>query len=45
MLFRSALGVPAKLRLVAVTPEMILPNAAGYVLNARYFRDKMRRLD
>ena len=40
-----ALGVPAKLRLDSVTPEMILPNAARYVRNARDYRSALRRLD
>jgi carbonic anhydrase/acetyltransferase-like protein (isoleucine patch superfamily) len=40
-----ALGVPAKLRLDAVTPEMIEPNAANYVRNGRRYVDELRRLD
>jgi carbonic anhydrase/acetyltransferase-like protein (isoleucine patch superfamily) len=37
-----ALGVPAKLRLDAVTPNMILPNAANYVENAREYKEQLR---
>jgi carbonic anhydrase/acetyltransferase-like protein (isoleucine patch superfamily) len=40
-----ALGVPAKLRLDAVTPDMILENAANYVQNAREYREQLRRID
>jgi carbonic anhydrase/acetyltransferase-like protein (isoleucine patch superfamily) len=40
-----ALGVPAKLRLDAVTPQTILGNAANYVENAREYRTGLRRLD
>jgi carbonic anhydrase/acetyltransferase-like protein (isoleucine patch superfamily) len=40
-----ALGVPAKLRLGAVTPEMIEPNAANYVRNGRRYLAELRRLD
>jgi carbonic anhydrase/acetyltransferase-like protein (isoleucine patch superfamily) len=40
-----ALGVPAKLRLDAVTPEMIEPNAANYVRNGQRYVDELRRLD
>jgi carbonic anhydrase/acetyltransferase-like protein (isoleucine patch superfamily) len=40
-----ALGVPAKLRLDSVTPDMILPNAANYVRNAREYKTQLRRLD
>jgi carbonic anhydrase/acetyltransferase-like protein (isoleucine patch superfamily) len=40
-----ALGVPAKLRLDAVTPDMILESAANYVRNAREYREQLRRLD
>jgi hypothetical protein len=36
--------VPAKLRLDAVTPGMILDNAANYVRNARDYRTNLRRL-
>jgi carbonic anhydrase/acetyltransferase-like protein (isoleucine patch superfamily) len=39
-----AMGVPAKLRLDAVTAEMIAPLAAGYVENARRYRAELRRL-
>jgi hypothetical protein len=39
-----ALGVPAKLRLDAVSPEMIAPLAEGYVENARRYRSELRRL-
>jgi carbonic anhydrase/acetyltransferase-like protein (isoleucine patch superfamily) len=37
-----ALGVPAKLRLDVVTPDMILENAANYVANAREYRTQLR---
>lgn len=40
-----ALGVPARLRPGTVTPEMILPNAAGYVANGARYRAELRRLD
>ncbi|HEY8216618.1 MAG TPA: gamma carbonic anhydrase family protein [Acidimicrobiia bacterium] len=40
-----ALGVPAKLRLDAVTPQMIAPLAAGYVENGRRYLAELRRLD
>lgn len=40
-----ALGVPAKLRLGAVTPEQILPLAANYVDNAARYRAGLRRVD
>ena len=40
-----ALGVPAKLKLDAVAPGMILDNAANYVGNAREYRTGLRRLD
>jgi carbonic anhydrase/acetyltransferase-like protein (isoleucine patch superfamily) len=39
-----ALGVPAKLRLDSVTPDMILPNAANYVRNARDYRSRLQRI-
>jgi carbonic anhydrase/acetyltransferase-like protein (isoleucine patch superfamily) len=39
-----ALGVPAKLRLDAVTPDMIAPLAEGYVANCRRYRAELRRL-
>lgn len=37
-----ALGVPAKLRLDAVTPDMILGNAANYVRNGRDYKARLR---
>ena len=37
-----ALGVPAKLRLDAVTPGMFLDNAARYVQNARDYKARLR---
>jgi carbonic anhydrase/acetyltransferase-like protein (isoleucine patch superfamily) len=40
-----AMGVPAKLRLDAVTSEMIAPLAAGYVENGRRYRAELRRVD
>ncbi len=40
-----ALGVPAKLRLDSVTPDMIVDNAAQYVRNAREYREQLRRVD
>jgi carbonic anhydrase/acetyltransferase-like protein (isoleucine patch superfamily) len=40
-----ALGVPAKLRLDSVTPDMIVNNAAQYVQNAREYREQLRRID
>ena len=40
-----ALGVPAKLRLDAVAPGMIVELAQGYVANGRRFRAEMRRLE
>jgi carbonic anhydrase/acetyltransferase-like protein (isoleucine patch superfamily) len=40
-----ALGVPAKLRLDAVTPDMIVPNAANYVRNGQRYVAELRRLD
>jgi carbonic anhydrase/acetyltransferase-like protein (isoleucine patch superfamily) len=39
-----ALGVPAKIRPDAVTPESIRQNAAGYVENGRRYRAELRRL-
>jgi hypothetical protein len=39
-----ALGVPAKLRLDSVTPDMILENAANYVRNAREYRTQLRKI-
>jgi len=40
-----ALGVPARLRLDVVTPDLIVPNAANYVRNGRRYLATMRRLD
>ena len=40
-----ALGIPAKLRLDKVTPDMILSGAEAYVKKARLFRSQLRRLD
>jgi carbonic anhydrase/acetyltransferase-like protein (isoleucine patch superfamily) len=40
-----ALGVPAKLRLDSVTPDMIVENAVQYVRNAREYREQLRRID
>jgi carbonic anhydrase/acetyltransferase-like protein (isoleucine patch superfamily) len=40
-----ALGVPARLRLDVVTPDMIEPNAANYVRNGRRYVAELRRLD
>ncbi len=40
-----ALGVPAKLRLDKVTPDMILPGVEAYVERARLYRSQLRRLD
>jgi hypothetical protein len=40
-----ALGVPARLRLDAVTLEMIAPNAENYVRNGRRYRAELRRVD
>jgi carbonic anhydrase/acetyltransferase-like protein (isoleucine patch superfamily) len=40
-----ALGVPAKLRLDSVTPDMILESAANYVRNAREYRTQLRKID
>jgi len=39
-----ALGVPAKLRLDAVTPDMILESVGNYVRNAREYRTQLRKL-
>jgi len=39
-----ALGVPAKLRLDSVTPDMILETAANYVRNAREYRSQLRKI-
>jgi carbonic anhydrase/acetyltransferase-like protein (isoleucine patch superfamily) len=40
-----ALGVPARLRLDAVTPDMIVPNAANYVRNGQRYTTQLRRVD
>jgi carbonic anhydrase/acetyltransferase-like protein (isoleucine patch superfamily) len=40
-----ALGVPARLRLDAVTLDMIVPNAANYVRNGQRYAAELRRLD
>ncbi len=40
-----ALGIPAKLRLDCVTPEMISLAAASYVDNSRRYMKELRRLD
>lgn len=40
-----ALGVPAKLRLDAVTDEMVTDGVAMYTLNARRYPELLRRLD
>ena len=40
-----ALGIPAKLRLDKVTPDMILSGVEAYVQKARLFRSQLRRLD
>jgi len=40
-----ALGIPAKLRLDKVTPDMILSGVEAYVEKARLFRSQLRRLD
>jgi carbonic anhydrase/acetyltransferase-like protein (isoleucine patch superfamily) len=40
-----ALGVPAKLRLDSVTPDMILDNAANYVRNAHDYKQRLRLID
>jgi carbonic anhydrase/acetyltransferase-like protein (isoleucine patch superfamily) len=40
-----ALGVPARLRLGVVTPNMIRPNAANYVRNGERYRAELRRVD
>jgi carbonic anhydrase/acetyltransferase-like protein (isoleucine patch superfamily) len=39
-----ALGVPAKLRLDCVTPDMILVGAANYVRNVRDYKAQLRRI-
>jgi hypothetical protein len=41
-----ALGVPAKLRLDAVDPDLLIrPGAQQYVHNAARYRTDLRRLD
>ena len=40
-----ALGVQARLRLDAVTPDMIVPNAANYVRNGQRYASLLRRVD
>lgn len=40
-----ALGVPAKLRLDAVTPELIAEFVGKYVANGKRYRHELRRLD
>ena len=40
-----ALGVPAKLRLDAVTPDMIEPGSLSYVANGKLYREQLRRID
>jgi carbonic anhydrase/acetyltransferase-like protein (isoleucine patch superfamily) len=40
-----ALGVPARLRLDVVTPDLIVPNAANYVRNGQRYVAELRRLD
>lgn len=40
-----AIGVPAKIRLDAVTPDQILPLAANYLENATRYRAELRRVD
>ncbi|HEX6311301.1 MAG TPA: gamma carbonic anhydrase family protein [Acidimicrobiia bacterium] len=40
-----ALGVPAKVRPDAVTPESISVNVTGYVQNGKRYLDELRRLD
>jgi carbonic anhydrase/acetyltransferase-like protein (isoleucine patch superfamily) len=40
-----ALGVPAKIRLDAVTAEQIAPLAANYLVNAARYRAELRRID
>lgn len=39
-----ALGVPARLKLDSVRPDMILPNAARYVHNAHEYRARLRQI-
>lgn len=40
-----ALGVPAKLRLDVVTPDMIEPGSLSYVANGKLYREQLRRID
>lgn len=40
-----ALGVPAVIKLDRNDPEVVRLNAAGYVWNAKQYREKLRRLD
>ena len=40
-----ALGIPARLRLDVVTPDMIRPNAANYVRNGQRYRAELRRVE
>ena len=40
-----ALGVPAKIRLNAVTPDMIEQGVAHYVANGKRFARELRRID
>lgn len=40
-----ALGIPAKIRPDAVTPEMIWPGVESYVARGHRFRQELRRLD
>lgn len=40
-----ALGIPAKLRLDAVKPEMISDGVEKYVQRSRLYREKLRRID
>jgi carbonic anhydrase/acetyltransferase-like protein (isoleucine patch superfamily) len=40
-----ALGVPAKIRLDAVTPDMIEQGVAHYVANGKRFARELRRID
>ena len=37
--------MPARLRLDAVTPDMIVPNAANYVRNGQRYASLLRRVD
>ena len=40
-----ALGVPAVIKENRSDPQLILLNAAGYVWNAKHFRENLRRID